>query len=122
MRHLRQPSLGQASLGTLALILAAAVASPAGAQQYFGQNQVQFDKFKWKVKETAHFTIHFYPEERESITDVARMAESRLLAAKEVKPILPRLRDLCVAAVIHFRSLSDARNAMRSASSVRVRR
>ena len=80
----------------LVLILAAAITTPARAQQYFGQNQVQFDKFNWKVKETAHFTIHFYPEERESITDVARMAErsyarlSRMLKHefREKKPLI----------------------------------
>ena len=86
MRQLRQ----------LALILAAAVAAPAGAQQYFGQNQVQFDKFRWKVIETPHFTIHFYPEERDGIMDAARMAErsyarlSRMLKHefREKKPLI----------------------------------
>ena len=70
MRHVRQ-----ASLAALGLILAATVAAPAEAQQYFGQNQVQFDKFRWKVMETPHFTIHFYPEERDGIMDAARLAE-----------------------------------------------
>jgi Tol biopolymer transport system component len=73
-----------------------ALASPAGAQQYFGQNQVQFDRFDWKVIETAHFTIHYYPEEREGIMDAARMAErsyarlSRLLRHefREKKPLI----------------------------------
>ncbi len=91
MRHLRQ-----ASLGALALILAAMIAAPAGAQSYFGQNQVQFDKFNWKVKETAHFLIHFYPEERDGINDAARMAErsyarlSRMLKHefREKKPLI----------------------------------
>jgi Tol biopolymer transport system component len=86
----------KASLGTLALVLAAAVAAPAGAQQYFGQNQVQFDKFRWKVMETPHFTIHFYPEERDGIMDAARMAErsyarlSRMLKHefREKKPLI----------------------------------
>ena len=80
----------------LALILAAALASPAGAQQYFGQNQVQFDKFRWKVIETPHFTIHFYPEERDGVMDAARMAErsyarlSRMLKHefREKKPLI----------------------------------
>jgi Tol biopolymer transport system component len=80
----------------LGAILALAMASPAGAQQYFGQNQVQFDRFRWKVLETAHFTVHFYPEERDGIMDAARMAErsyarlSRLLKHefREKKPLI----------------------------------
>jgi Tol biopolymer transport system component len=80
----------------LALVVAAAIASPAGAQQYFGQNQVQFDKFQWKVIETPHFTVHYYPEERDGIMDAARMAErsyarlSRMLKHefREKKPLI----------------------------------
>jgi Tol biopolymer transport system component len=91
MRHVKQ-----ASLGALAFILAAAIGSPAGAQQYFGQNHVQFDKFAWKVIETAHFTVHYYPEERDGIMDAARMAErsyarlSRMLKHefREKKPLI----------------------------------
>jgi WD40 repeat protein len=87
--------LGQVGLAALALTLTAVVA-PAGAQQYFGQNQVQFDKFKWEVIETPHFLIHFYPEEREGIMDAARMAErsyarlSRMLKHefREKKPLI----------------------------------
>ena len=86
----------QASLGALALILSTVTVTPAGAQQYFGQNQVQFDKFKWEVMETPHFLIHFYPEEREGIMDAARMAErsyarlSRMLKHefREKKPLI----------------------------------
>lgn len=77
-------------------MLATAVAMPVGAQQYFGQNQVQFDKFQWKVLETPHFTIHYYPEERDGIMDAARMAErsyarlSRMLKHefREKKPLI----------------------------------
>ncbi|HEX9565397.1 MAG TPA: hypothetical protein VF981_15560 [Gemmatimonadaceae bacterium] len=80
----------------LGLMLGVAIASPLGAQSYFGQNQVQFDKFRWKVLETQHFLIHFYPEEREGINDAARMAErsyarlSRLLKHefREKKPLI----------------------------------
>lgn len=80
----------------LGWMLGMAIASPLGAQAYFGQNQVQFDRFRWKVLETAHFTIHFYPEERDGIMDAARMAErsyarlSRLLKHefREKKPLI----------------------------------
>jgi Tol biopolymer transport system component len=79
----------------------ALVASVAGvarleAQSYFGQNQVQYDHFKWTVTETEHFLVHYYPEERVAAMDAARMAErayarlSRLLnhQFREKKPLI----------------------------------
>jgi len=47
----------------------------ARAQNYFGQNQVQYDNFKWQVLDTEHFQIYYYPEERQATWDAARMAE-----------------------------------------------
>ena len=79
------------------LLSAAALATPAvGAQGYFGQNQVQYDHFKWKVIETEHFLVHYYPQEREAAVDAARLAErayarlSRILdhQFREKKPIV----------------------------------
>ena len=77
-------------------MLAIAPAPAAHAQQYFGKNQVQYKNFKWRVLETEHFTVHYYPEEREAITDAARMAErayarlSQVLGHqfREKKPII----------------------------------
>lgn len=79
----------------LALVFVA-VAGRAQAQSYFGQNQVQFDKFRWKVLETEHFLVHYYPEEADIVNDAARMAErsyarlSRLLnhQFREKKPLI----------------------------------
>jgi Tol biopolymer transport system component len=81
--------------GLLAAI-ALTAASQAGAQQYFGMNQVQYKHFKWRVLETEHFTVHYYPEERKAVMDAARMAErsyarlSRVLGHqfREKKPII----------------------------------
>ena len=83
----------------LVLVTAAAIgaaASPLPAQYYFGQNQVQYDRFKWKVIETEHFLIHYYPEEKTATVDAARMAErayarlSRVLGHqfREKKPLV----------------------------------
>ncbi|MEO7510340.1 MAG: hypothetical protein ABIZ91_01155 [Gemmatimonadaceae bacterium] len=80
-------------------VVALAAALPAGraeAQMYFGQNQVQYDKFHWKVLETEHFLVHYYPEEQHIIIDAARMAErsygrlSRMLnhQFREKKPLI----------------------------------
>ena len=78
------------------LVAALSVAGRANAQQYFGQNQVQYHHFDWRVIETEHFKIHYYPEERAAVMDVARMAEraysrlSRVLdhQFREKKPII----------------------------------
>ncbi len=80
------------------LVAVAGALSPArlDAQSYFGQNQVQYDRFKWSVWETEHFLVHYYPEERVAAMDAARMAErsyarlSRLLnhQFREKKPLI----------------------------------
>jgi WD40 repeat protein len=79
------------------VIVAALVAgSRAEAQQYFGQNQVQYRQFDWKILETDHFLVHYYPEERVAAMDAARMAErsyaklSRMLnhQFREKKPLI----------------------------------
>src|SRR5689334_11603883 len=70
--------------------------TPAKAQSYFGQNQVQYDQFDWKIQETEHFLIYYYPEEARAAFDAARMAErayarlSRVLdhQFREKKPIM----------------------------------
>ncbi len=84
-----------AQLALLAVALFAA-GSEAQAQMYFGQNQVQYDRFRWRVIETDHFLVHYYPEIEGVAQDAARMAErsyarlSRLMAHQfaEKKPIL----------------------------------
>jgi Tol biopolymer transport system component len=85
-------ALARAGMG----VLVAAAGSPLGAQTYFGQNQVQYDNFKWKVLETEHFLVHYYPEEGVAVEDAARMAErgyarlSRMLnhQFREKKPLI----------------------------------
>ena len=80
----------------LIAVLALSFASQLQAQQYFGQNQVQYKHFKWRVLETEHFLVHYYPEERAAVVDAARMAErsyarlSRVLGHqfREKKPII----------------------------------
>jgi WD40 repeat protein len=80
----------------LAVALALICATKVEAQQYFGQNLVQYKHFKWRVIETEHFLVHYYPEEREAVHAAARMAErsyarlSRILGHqfREKKPII----------------------------------
>ncbi|HWL39277.1 MAG TPA: BamA/TamA family outer membrane protein [Gemmatimonadaceae bacterium] len=79
---------------TLAAVLLAG--ARLDAQQWFGQNQVQYKHFDWRIIETEHFLVHYYPEERAGAMDAARMAErsyarlSRILnhQFREKKPII----------------------------------
>lgn len=73
----------------LLLVAAATLAAPAipltqvaGAQAYFGQNQVQFKKFTWKVIKTDHFEVHYYSEIETAAHMVARMAGVRTPASR----------------------------------------
>lgn len=49
---------------------------PATAQaQYFGRNKVQYEHFDFKVLQTDHFDVYFYPNEREAADIASRMPE-----------------------------------------------
>jgi Tol biopolymer transport system component len=66
----------RASAALLGILVASVLcAREAHAQEYFGQNQVEYRHFKWRVLQTEHFTVHYYLEEREAAFDLARMAE-----------------------------------------------
>ena len=80
----------------LAITAVLLCATRLDAQQYFGLNQVQYKHFNWRVIETEHFLVHYYPEEKEGAMAAARMAErayarlSRVLdhQFREKKPII----------------------------------
>ena len=57
-----------------AVALALACAPPAAAQ-YFGQNKVQYRTFDFRIIQTEHFDIYYYPAERAAALDAARIAE-----------------------------------------------
>jgi len=56
----------------LAIALLAARATDA---QYFGQNKVQYRRFDFRVLQTKHFDVYYYPSEQEAVYQAARMAE-----------------------------------------------
>jgi Tol biopolymer transport system component len=58
----------------LLLVIGLGIARTADAQ-YFGRNKVQYEKFDFKVLQTEHFDIYFYPEEEAAVQLAARMAE-----------------------------------------------
>jgi Tol biopolymer transport system component len=45
------------------------------AAQYFGQNKVQYESFDFRIIQTEHFEVYYYPAERAGALDAARMAE-----------------------------------------------
>lgn len=60
----------------LAAALGASWALPTTLKaQYFGRNKVQYGRFDFKIIQTEHFDVYYYPEEREAALDVARIAE-----------------------------------------------
>jgi hypothetical protein len=83
-------------LGAALTMAFTASVTPLHAQGYFGQNQVQYDRLRWRVIETEHFLVHYYPQIGDVAPDAARMAErayarlSRLTAHqfREKKPVL----------------------------------
>jgi len=60
---------------SLVLVLGVGMAASFLNAQYFGQNKVQYETFKFKVMHTEHFDIYFYPEKREAAFQAAQMAE-----------------------------------------------
>jgi Tol biopolymer transport system component len=61
---------------TLAVIAGMLAAVPADlSAQYFGRNKVQYENFDWRILNTPHFDLHFYPEEEEPARDAGRMLE-----------------------------------------------
>src|SRR5258706_15492598 len=55
---------GCSILLALALSAGAALPSPLAAQ-YFGRNKVQYGRFDFKIIQTEHFDVYYYPAERE---------------------------------------------------------
>ncbi|MGH7682351.1 MAG: hypothetical protein ACRENN_10245, partial [Candidatus Eiseniibacteriota bacterium] len=47
----------------------------AASAQFFGQNKVQYKRFRWKVLRTQHFDVHYYQGTEAAVNDAAVMAE-----------------------------------------------
>ena len=60
-----------------AIILAvvATLSSTNANAQYFGRNKVRYDRLEFRLLQTEHFDIHYYPEAESAVLDAARMAE-----------------------------------------------
>jgi Tol biopolymer transport system component len=60
----------------VSLVLAAWLAPAGRAEgQYFGRNKVQYQTFDFRILQTEHFDVYFYPRERSAAQTAARMGE-----------------------------------------------
>ena len=57
------------------LVLCALLVARASDAQYFGQNKVQYRRFDFRILQTTHFDIYYYPSEQEAVYQAGRMAE-----------------------------------------------
>ncbi len=55
--------------------LAVLAASMSAGAQTFGRNKVHYDALDFRVLETAHFNVHYYPAEHDAAVQAARLAE-----------------------------------------------
>ena len=58
-----------------ALALFGAASLPAQCLQCFGKNKVQYKSFDFRIIQTEHFEVYYYPAERAGALDAARIAE-----------------------------------------------
>jgi len=77
-------------LRTALLLLAAVAVAPAAGPplnaqaSYFGQNQVQFKRFRWQVLRTEHFDVHYYAGLEEMARYTGQMAERTYARLRQV--------------------------------------
>ena len=58
----------------LALVMLVATAAATGAQS-FGRNKVHYDDLDFRILETPHFDIYYYPAEHDASVEAGRLAE-----------------------------------------------
>ena len=54
----------------VSLVVALVSALPADAQ-YFGRNKVEYHDFDFRILETEHFDVYYYPREERAALDAA---------------------------------------------------
>ena len=65
----------RAGVALAAAVILILVSEPAAHAQYFGQNQVQYRHFDFKILKTQHFDIYYYPEEKATAEYLGRIGE-----------------------------------------------
>ncbi|HEV8630519.1 MAG TPA: hypothetical protein VGV61_09410, partial [Thermoanaerobaculia bacterium] len=63
--------------GLLPLLLALAIgAAPAAAQDNFGKNKIQYQRFHWNIYHAPHFDVYYYDAEAPLLQKIVSFAES----------------------------------------------
>ncbi len=62
-------------VGAAAVVVGVAATPALGLAQYFGQNQVEYQSFNFRVLKTQHFDLYYYAEEERAAGYAAQMAE-----------------------------------------------
>jgi len=62
-------------IGSLVALMMFSGAATAAGQDYFGRNKVQYERFDFKILQTEHFDIYYYPIEADAAQQAGRMAE-----------------------------------------------
>ncbi len=75
-RSLTGLALGIAAVSVLLVGHAGPAAAQTGFIPYFGKNNIHYDTFEWKVYQTDHFEIYYYPELEKHLERIAGYAES----------------------------------------------
>jgi dipeptidyl aminopeptidase/acylaminoacyl peptidase len=79
LARVRRAALSAAAILAAASGLAAGLAAlrpaPLAAQQYFGRNKVNYERFDFRTLKTPHFDVLYYPAEATAAADAGRMAE-----------------------------------------------
>ena len=63
------------SAAVVVCLLTLIVSADRADAQYFGRNKVSYDHLDFRILQTDHFDIYYYPEEEEATHHAARMAE-----------------------------------------------
>src|SRR6187402_1982847 len=78
--RVRRPRISITALLAGLAVIAALAPVPASAQTpfvpYFGKNQIRFFNFEWKIYQTEHFEIFYYPSIEPHLQRVAGYAEN----------------------------------------------
>jgi len=61
--------------GTAVLLVGLAALPAVASAQYFGQNQVEYQDFNFRILKTQHFDVYYYPEEERAAQYAALIAE-----------------------------------------------
>lgn len=72
------PKRRRAASVLIALALSTWGVRPASAQlgEYFGQNKIAYENFRWKIYKAPHFDVYYYPESEPFLNDIVSYAES----------------------------------------------